>query len=198
MLFTRNLLHAALAMFLCMLGLAGLYVMAYADVMAVSHLLIYVGGVLILILFGIMMTQTSVKSGESVNDLGTAQSGWFWPMSMGLTIFMGLFWVLGHRNWSNPVVFFLGVVAVLFATGFARMVLKRNTISVWMGIELMLNAANLNLVAFSRSDEQNQGMMMGLFVLVVGVCEMAIALAVIVQVYRQFKGIDIDQFSSRN
>ena len=62
----------------------------------------------------------------------------------------------------------------------------------------MLNAANLNLVAFSRSDEQNQGMMMGLFVLVVGVCEMAIALAVIIQVYRQFKGIDIDQFSSRN
>lgn len=78
------------------------------------------------------------------------------------------------------------------------MVLKRNTIFVLMGIELMLNAANLNLVAFSRSDEQNQGMMMGLFVLVVGVCEMAIALAVIVQVYRQFKGIDIDQFSSRN
>jgi NADH-quinone oxidoreductase subunit K len=67
-----------------------------------------------------------------------------------------------------------------------------------MGIELMLNAANLNLVAFSRSDDQNQGMMMGLFVLVVGVCEMAIALAVIIQVYRQFKGIDIDQFSSRN
>lgn len=97
-----------------------------------------------------------------------------------------------------PVVFFLWVGAFLFATGFAMMVLKRNTIFVLMGIELMLNSANLNLVAFSRSDEQNQGMMMGLFVLVVGVCEMAIALAVIVQVYRQFKGIDIDQFSSRN
>ena len=97
-----------------------------------------------------------------------------------------------------PVVFLLWVGAFLFSTGFAMMVLKRNTIFVLMGIELMLNAANLNLVAFSRSDEQNQGMMMGLFVLVVGVCEMAIALAVIVQVYRQFKGIDIDQFSSRN
>ena len=97
-----------------------------------------------------------------------------------------------------PLIFFLWVGAFLFATGFAMMVLKRNTIFVLMGIELMLNAANLNLVAFSRSDDQNQGMMMGLFVLVVGVCEMAIALAVIIQVYRQFKGIDIDQFSSRN
>ena len=97
-----------------------------------------------------------------------------------------------------PLIFFLWVGAFLFATGFAMMVMKRNTIFVLMGIELMLNAANLNLVAFSRSDDQNQGMMMGLFVLVVGVCEMAIALAVIIQAYRQFKGIDIDQFSSRN
>jgi len=97
-----------------------------------------------------------------------------------------------------PLIFFLWVGAFLFATGFAMMVMKRNTIFVLMGIELMLNAANLNLVAFSRSDDQNQGMMMGLFVLVVGVCEMSIALAVIIQVYRQFKGIDIDQFSSRN
>ena len=97
-----------------------------------------------------------------------------------------------------PLIFFLWVGAFLFATGFAMMVMKRNTIFVLMGIELMLNAANLNLVAFSRSDDQNQGMMMGLFVLVVGVCEMAIALAVIIQVFRQFKGIDIDQFSSRN
>ena len=97
-----------------------------------------------------------------------------------------------------PLIFFLWVGAFLFATGFAMMVMKRNTIFVLMGIELMLNAANLNLVAFSSSDDQNQGMMMGLFVLVVGVCEMAIALAVIIQAYRQFKGIDIDQFSSRN
>ena len=103
MLISKNLLHAALAMFLCMLGLAGLYVMAFADVMAVSHLLIYVGGVLILILFGIMMTQTPIKEGESVNHLWADQSGRFWPLSMGLSIFMGLFWVLGHGNWSNEI-----------------------------------------------------------------------------------------------
>jgi NADH-quinone oxidoreductase subunit J len=50
MLWTKNVLHAALAMFMTMLGLAGFYVLAFADVMAVSHLMIYVGGVLILIL----------------------------------------------------------------------------------------------------------------------------------------------------
>ncbi len=97
-----------------------------------------------------------------------------------------------------PVIYFLWVGALLFSTGFAIMVLKRNTIFVLMGIELILNAANLNLIAFSRADEQDQGLMMGLFVLVVGVCEMSIALAVILQVYRQYKNIDIDQFKARN
>lgn len=97
-----------------------------------------------------------------------------------------------------PVIYFLWVSALLFATGFAIMILKRNAIFVLMGIELILNAANLNLIAFSRADDQNQGLMLGLFVLVVGVCEMSIALAIILQVYRRYKNIDIDQFNARN
>jgi NADH:ubiquinone oxidoreductase subunit 6 (subunit J) len=50
-----------------------------------------------------MMTQTAAKSTESVNELRSEQSGWFFALSMGLSIFMGLFWVLGHRNWSNEI-----------------------------------------------------------------------------------------------
>jgi NADH:ubiquinone oxidoreductase subunit K len=78
-----------------------------------------------------------------------------------------------------PLIFFLWVGAFLFATGLSIILIKRNVIFVLMGVELMLNAANLNLIAFSRGDEQNQGLMMGLFVLVIGVCEMSIALAII-------------------
>jgi NADH-quinone oxidoreductase subunit J len=78
MLWTKNLLHAALAMFLTMLGLAGLYVLAYADVLAVAHLLVYVGGVLILILFGIMLTnQTDPTTGK--NHLMTRESSRLLP-----------------------------------------------------------------------------------------------------------------------
>ena len=65
-----------------------------------------------------------------------------------------------------------------------------------MGIELILNAANLNLVAFSKNDPSMQGLYLSLFVLVVGVCEMAIALAIILQVYRNYRAIDVDQFKS--
>ena len=95
-----------------------------------------------------------------------------------------------------PLIFFLWVGAFLFATGLSIILIKRNVIFVLMGVELMLNAANLNLVAFSKNDPSMQGLYLSLFVLVVGVCEMAIALAIILQVYRNYRAIDIDQFSS--
>lgn len=93
---------------------------------------------------------------------------------------------------------FLWAGTMLFATGFTMLLVKRNAIFVLMGIELMLNAANLNLIAFSRQDDANQGLMLGIFVLVVGVCEMAVALALVIQVYRQFQHIDLTRFKSRD
>jgi NADH-quinone oxidoreductase subunit K len=97
-----------------------------------------------------------------------------------------------------PVIYFLWASAALFSTGFTIMILKRNAIFMLMGIELILNAANLNLIAFSRQDDGQQGLMMGIFVLVVGVCEMAIALSIILQVYRQFQHIEVGKFEPRN
>ena len=95
-----------------------------------------------------------------------------------------------------PVLYFLWVSTFLFATGLTILLLKKNTIFVLMGIELILNAANLNLVAFSKNDPSMQGLYLSLFVLVAGVCEMAIALAIILQVYRNYRAIDVDQFTS--
>jgi NADH-quinone oxidoreductase subunit J len=100
MLFTRNMLHAALAMFMCMLGLAGLYVVAYADVMAVSHLMIYVGGVLILILFGIMLTTQQNREQKGKNHLIIEQRGFFWSATIGLSIFFGLIYAFTRMDWE--------------------------------------------------------------------------------------------------
>ncbi|MHA8076794.1 NADH-quinone oxidoreductase subunit J family protein [Aquirufa sp. TARAVU-A1A] len=101
MLWTKNILHAALAMFMTMLGLAGLYVLAYADVMAVSHLMIYVGGVLILILFGIMLTNQSSRGDKDQNNLVTEESSRVWPVLMGLAIFAGLVFILARGNFGG-------------------------------------------------------------------------------------------------
>lgn len=97
-----------------------------------------------------------------------------------------------------PLILFLWAGAFLFAIGFSMLILKRNAIFVLMGVELMLNAANLNLIAFSRQDAANQGLLLGIFVLVIGVCEMAVALALVIQAYRQFQHIDLGRFKSRN
>jgi NADH-quinone oxidoreductase subunit J len=101
MLWTKNILHAALAMFMTMLGLAGLYVLAYADVMAVSHLMIYVGGVLILILFGIMLTNQNSRGDKDQNNLVTEESSRVVPMLIGLAIFAGLVFILARGNFGG-------------------------------------------------------------------------------------------------
>jgi len=78
--------------------------------------------------------------------------------------------------------------AVLFSIGITIVVVKRNMIIVLLGIELMLNASVLNLVAFNqRYGENIDGHMFGIFVIVIAVCEAAVGLAIIIQVYRYYQ-----------
>lgn len=91
------------------------------------------------------------------------------------------------------------VAALLFSIGLAVVVVKRHAIVVLMGVELMLNAANLNLVAFSQYDpDRLQGHMMTLFVLVVAAAEAAVALAIVLQVYRHFHTVQLDEVNELN
>jgi NADH:ubiquinone oxidoreductase subunit K len=91
---------------------------------------------------------------------------------------------------------FLLVGAALFSIGLAIVILKRHAIMVLMGIELMLNAVNLNLIAFSQHDPVRlQGQLFSLFVMIVAAAEAAIALAIILQVYRHFKTVQLDEMN---
>jgi NADH:ubiquinone oxidoreductase subunit K len=77
--------------------------------------------------------------------------------------------------------------ALLFSLGLVIVLVKRNAILVLMGIELMLNAANLNLIAFNQTVPATlDGQVFALFVMVVAVCETAVGLAIILQVYRHY------------
>jgi len=89
---------------------------------------------------------------------------------------------------------FLVVGAVLFCVGLYMIVSKQNAIQVLIGIELMLNAAILNLVAFSKYDRvDNGGQMFALFAIVLAAATTAVALAIILNVYKQYKTIDPGQ-----
>lgn len=92
-----------------------------------------------------------------------------------------------------PLNNFLLIAALLFSIGLAIVVTKRNAIFVLMGIELMLNAVNLNLIAFSQNDPNKiQGQLFSLFVIVIAAAEITIALAIIIKVYHYFNTIDLD------
>ncbi len=86
---------------------------------------------------------------------------------------------------------FLVVSAVLFCTGLFMILSKRNAIQILIGIELMLNAAILNLVAFGKYDRNNNGgQMFALFAIVLAAATTAVALAIILNVYKRYKTID--------
>lgn len=86
---------------------------------------------------------------------------------------------------------FMLISAGLFCIGLYMLVTKHNAIQILIGIELMLNAAILNLVAFGRYDKfNNSGQMFGLFAIVLAAATTAVALAIILNVYKQYKTID--------
>ena len=92
---------------------------------------------------------------------------------------------------------FLIVSAILFSLGIFAVVTRRNAILVLMGIELILNSANLNFIAFARYGESGMdGQMFAIFVIILAAAEAAIALAIVLNIYKQFNTVNIDEVSN--
>jgi NADH:ubiquinone oxidoreductase subunit K len=89
---------------------------------------------------------------------------------------------------------FLIVSAALFSLGIMCVLTRKNAVNVLMGIELILNSANLNLVAFSRYSAGNlSGQIFAIFIIVVAAAEAAVALAIVLSMYRIVKSVNLDQ-----
>jgi NADH:ubiquinone oxidoreductase subunit K len=94
---------------------------------------------------------------------------------------------------------YLFVSALVFAVGLAGALTRRNAILVLVGIELMLNAANLNFIAFWRygpNPEALTGILFAIFAIGVAAAEAAVGLALIISIYRHFKTTNMDQIDS--
>jgi len=87
---------------------------------------------------------------------------------------------------------YLILSALLFALGAVGVILKKNIISIFLCIELMLNAANLSFIAFSRYLNQVDGQIVVFFVMVVAAAEAAVGLAITVTVFRNRKSLNVD------
>jgi len=90
--------------------------------------------------------------------------------------------------------YFLLISAFLFSLGVFGVLTRRNAVNVLMGVELILNSANLNLVAFSRySSVGIDGQMFAVFVIVVAAAEVAVALAIVLTLYRVLSTVNLDR-----
>jgi NADH-quinone oxidoreductase subunit K len=98
-----------------------------------------------------------------------------------------------------PLHYYLIFSALLFAIGLAGALTRRNAILVLIGIELMLNAANLNFIAFWRyspDPEAIAGIMFVIFAIAVAAAEAAVGLALIISIYRHYKTTNLDKMDS--
>lgn len=97
-----------------------------------------------------------------------------------------------------PLSWYLILSAILFGIGIAGFLYRRNIITVFMSIELMLNAVNLSFIAFSYQLKQNDGHIFAFFVMVVAAAEAAVGLAIILTVFKNRQTLSIDEVSSLN
>jgi NADH-quinone oxidoreductase subunit K len=93
------------------------------------------------------------------------------------------------------VIWYLVLSAFIFAIGVAGVISRRNPLVVLLCLELMLNAGNLALVAFSRMHGGEGGQVFALIVMVIAACEVTIGLGIIVAMYRNRLPIDVDEMS---
>ena len=95
-----------------------------------------------------------------------------------------------------PVNYYIILSAILFTIGVLGVLIRRNALIIFMSIELMLNAANLALVAFNSVLQSFSGQIFVFFVIAVAAAEVAVGLALIVEIFRTKNSIDVDQMSS--
>jgi NADH-quinone oxidoreductase subunit K len=97
---------------------------------------------------------------------------------------------------SVPLTWYLTLSAILFGLGMAGFLYRRNIITVFMSIELMLNAVNLTFITFSYKLRAVDGHIFAFFVMVVAAAEAAVGLAIILTVFKNRQTLEIDEVSS--
>ena len=96
---------------------------------------------------------------------------------------------------ERPLEWMLSLAAALFCCGVYTILTRKNAVSILMGVEVVLNAANINFVAFSQYTRTGgvHGNVFTIFVILLAAAEAAVALAIIIGIYQNFGRVDVDQ-----
>jgi NADH-quinone oxidoreductase subunit K len=104
--------------------------------------------------------------------------------------------VIGEAVDGVPLILYIGLSGALFLLGLLGVMIRRNPLLLLLAVELLLNSANLSLVAFSRYWNVTDGQVFALVVMVVAATEVVIGLGLVVAVFRQRMELDVDQMST--
>ena len=240
----RNVVHAALYLVVALACVGITFLLVGAEFVGWTQILIYVGAIVILFLFGLMLTKAPIGR----DTLDHLPQNRIVGAVVALLIFVGLatlllrVWPVGTTVASQPVArhhrgdrrvdvprlrpalrgrvvppargadrrdrarpqgrrrggvirlpLVLVFAALLFSAGVYGVLARRNAVMVLMAIELMLNAVNLNLVAFSASLKDVTGQIFALFVIAVAAAEVGIGLAIVILLFRNRASINVDE-----
>jgi NADH-quinone oxidoreductase subunit K len=94
-----------------------------------------------------------------------------------------------------PVLYYVILSAVVFTIGLAGVLIRRNIVIILLSIELMLNAANINFVAFSHYSEMLVGQVFVFFVMTVAAAEVTVGLAIVIALYRQRATLNVEELN---
>ena len=94
------------------------------------------------------------------------------------------------------LIYYVLLSVILVAIGIYGLVVKRNAVRMLFALEIIANAANLNLIAFSRNLSNAQGQVFALFSIAIAAAEVAVGLGIIIIAYRLYKEIDVEEFKS--
>ena len=239
---TKNVVRAALFLAIVLGATAGMFILLLAEFVAWVQVLVYIGAMVVLLLFGVMLTRAPIGR-ES--DLDNDSS---WVPALVAVFLLGA--LVGHaqrrlrlrgdrlrpdpahgrrgrldlRRLRDPVRGHLGaaagraggrrrpgpkrlrrddrammlnqfllLAAVLFCIGVYGVLARKNGVLVLMSIELMLNAVNINLIAFGAFRDNVIGQVFALFVIAIAAAEVGVGLAIVLLIFRNRANIDLDQ-----
>jgi NADH-quinone oxidoreductase subunit K len=173
--YSRNPIHSAIYLVLCMVSIMGHYLVFNAQFLALVQLIVYAGAIMVLFLFTIMLMNLNKE--DEVHKPRITRLGANVLNQIGIENYIFL----------SILLFCIGVFGVLY---------RRNAIIVFMSIEIMLNAVNLLFVAFSTYHQDAKGQVFVFFSMAVAAAEVAVGLALLVSVFRNIGSVDISNLKN--
>src|ERR1700684_3305816 len=217
LLFQRHPINSALSLIVVMSSLAVLYLLLGAEFLAAAQVIVYSGAIMVLFTFVIML----LNAGKEERTHGSHAAYIVGIPGVAILVSLLAFIFLSARTHLSQarlgdyvvsttdlskvlfrdlllpfeVTSVLILIAILFSIGVGAFLIKRNIITVFMSIELMLNGVNLTFVAFAYQWHRLQGQIFVFFVMVVAAAEAAVGLAIIIAIFRSRNTLNVDQIN---